>query len=82
MFIHIRFNILHTYLPQADTTGNQLDVFFYVASIVGFALSSHLILSIFLDVDSNVDVGTDDSEEGTYFHYKTTTRMHECSSKR
>ena len=51
-------------------------VFLYFASTVGFAFSH---CPIFLDVDSNVDVGTDDSEEGRLVTAQH--RMHERSSE-
>ena len=71
-----------TYLPHADTTGRKLIVvlyllFLYFASIVGFALVHHSNCQIFLDVDSNVDVGTDDSEEGICIKNKKTLTL-EC----
>jgi hypothetical protein len=50
--------------------------FLYFASTVAFAFSN---CPIFLDVDSNVDVGTDDSEEGMLA--TTHHRMHASSRK-
>ena len=81
-YIHLlQYCTPHIFHMQTQQVENYIyPVLFFCILLLLLALplvhNSHC--QIFLDVDSNVDVGTDDSEEGIC-NKRTPTRMHDCS---
>ena len=72
-------HIFHMQTRQVRNYIYPVFAFLYFASLLlALPLVHNSHCQIFLDVDSNVDVGTDDSEEGICIK-RTPTRMHDCS---
>ena len=79
----IRFNIVHHISSTCRHDRQETTFILYLPFCILLLLSALPLVhnsycQIFLDVDSNVDVGTDDSEEGICIK-RSPTRMHDCS---